>query len=959
MKNPLKELAQFKQSPWYDNLRRSLITSGELERLIKEDGLKGLTSNPTIFEQAIAGSSDYDETLGLLVRRGERDPKKIFETLAVHDIRHAADIFLPVYKETGGADGFVSLEVSPDLAHDTEGTLREARRLFSEIGRPNVMIKVPATLAGIPAIEQLIGEGINVNVTLIFSLERYEAVAGAYLAGLERLAKSGKQLAQAASVASFFISRIDAAADKKLEEKISGAQDPAARASLQSLLGKTAIANAKVAYQTFKTIFSSARFEALQDKGAKAQRVLWASTGTKNPSYSDVYYVEELIGPDTVDTIPPATWNAFRDHGKPRASLEEDVQGAQDVLARLKAADVSLGAITAKLEADGVKSFADSFGALRRCITAKVEMIRAGAGRKPSAALGNFQKAFEESIQSLKQGKAADRLWRKDASLWKSDPKHQAIIKDALGWLDMPEAMAEKADELKAFAEEVRKDGITHVLLLGMGGSSLAPEVFRRTFAPRPGFPTLHVLDSTDPEAVLFAERETEPAKTLYIVASKSGTTTEPLRFFDYFYSKARAAKGEDAGKHFVAITDSDSFLEKLAREKGFRRVFINPSYIGGRYSALSYFGLVPAALMGVDISTLLDRAQRLSNACASCVPPSEHPGLWLGAVLGTLALKGRDKVTFLVLPEISSLGLWLEQLLAESTGKEGKGVIPISGEPIMSPEKYGNDRVFIHIRLDSAQDRSLDELTPRLEKAGHPVIRIPLADPIELGAEFYRWEVATAVLGHILGINPFDQPNVQEAKDRTKDLLDQAKGRGAMPALDKHVKEGDLSLAFSKAARRSLGAAGSEISIESALHRFLAQVKPGNYVGLLPYLSPSGEYEEGLQNLRAALLGATQAAVQFGYGPRYLHSTGQLHKGGPNSGVFLILSRRGAAELSIEGSPYTFGQLIAAQSLGDFQALDAMDRPAVFIEMEGNPKDAIRTILNAVETAGQASLRA
>ncbi|MFH2201892.1 MAG: transaldolase, partial [Elusimicrobiota bacterium] len=580
MSNNLKRLAEFGQSPWIDMISRTMIDSGELQRLRDEDGLKGLTSNPSIFEAAIARSSDYDEAIARALRRGIEEPKALFEELAVRDIRDAADLLLPIYEESGGADGFVSLEVSPELAYDTERTIAEGERLFKQVGRKNLMIKVPATSEGLPAAAQLIGRGINVNVTLIFSIQRYREVMESYLEGLEALAKSGKPLAAVASVASFFISRLDTAIDEKL---------PAG----SPLRGKAAVANAKIAYQTFQEIFSAPRFAALRGKGALVQRPLWASTGTKNADYNDVLYVDGLIGRDTVNTIPPKTWAAFRDHGSPTASLTAEVEAAETTIKELAAAGIDLDAVTSKLEKDGVDAFMRSFQTLLDSIRDKASHLH----NDPDPA---------EIVQ---------RLWDKDASLWKDEAAHKAIIANSLGWLRMPQTMPDRIEGIETFVREVLDEGFQHVVVLGMGGSSLAPEVFRRTLPTASGYPTLHVLDSTDPETVSSVEQAAPPAKTLYIVASKSGTTVEPMRFFDYFYGVLKKAKGGEAGKHFVAITDPGRALMAQAQELGFRKIFLNFEDIGGRFSALSYFGLVPAALAGADIGELLERAHKMADA--------------------------------------------------------------------------------------------------------------------------------------------------------------------------------------------------------------------------------------------------------------------------------------------------------------------------------------------------------
>ena len=683
--NPLKELEKRGQSIWLDYIRRSLITSGELGRLIREDGLRGVTSNPTIFEKAISGSKDYDDTLR--VRLGEdphADTAALFEMLAVEDIQKAADAFRPVYESTQGADGFVSLEVSPRLAHDTAGTLAEARRLWKALGRPNVMIKVPATPEGIPAIAALIGEGINVNVTLMFSLAHYEAVAQAYLRGLER----SSEPQGVASVASFFVSRVDTGVNRKLGE----IGTPEALV----LRGQAAIANARMVYRRFREIFDGASFAALRNRGTRVQRPLWASTGAKNPAYSDVLYVEELIGADTVNTVPPATLDAFRDHGRVAGNTVEQGQvEAEETLKRLARLGIDLNAITENLQADGVSSFAASFEQLLGALEEKRKGLLAGQATREQLNVGSYQGKVKERLQAWQKDRFACRLWQKDPTLWVAQPAPE--LADRLGWLNLPEQMHEQLDELAGFAQQAKADGIRHVVVLGMGGSSLAPEVFQQSFGNAPAHPALIVVDSTHPAAVRAVEKRIDLLHTLFLVSSKSGTTGETLSFFRYFWERVSRLTGTP-GRHFVAITDSATPLEKLATERKFRRTFSAPAEVGGRYSALSVFGLVPAALIGVDVHRLLDRAWRMAEACAFCVPGSDNPGLTLGSTLGELALAGRDKVTFLASASLASLPAWVEQLIAESTGKDGKGILPVADEPVRPLEGYGPDRLFVHL---------------------------------------------------------------------------------------------------------------------------------------------------------------------------------------------------------------------------------------------------------------------
>ncbi|HYL99764.1 MAG TPA: bifunctional transaldolase/phosoglucose isomerase, partial [Blastocatellia bacterium] len=767
--NPLVEVAKLGQSIWYDNIRRSLITSGDLKKKIEEDDLRGVTSNPSIFEKAIGGSSDYDDQLTEMALQN-KTADEIYQSLTIRDIQMTTDLFRSVYDKTSGLDGYVSLECSPELAHDTEGTITEARRLWREIGRPNAMIKIPATPEGIPAVQQCISEGINVNVTLIFSVQMYEKVAEAYIRGLERRLGHSQSVANIASVASFFISRIDSLVDKKLDELIRSASDDAQKSKLRALQGQTAIANAKIAYQKFKGLFHGERFAKLRAAGAWVQRPLWASTSTKNPNYSDVYYANELIGPDTVDTVPPATFSAFRDHGDPTLTMEKDLDGARAMLAGLGSSGVSLDQATAELLDDGVKQFKEAFQKLMTTIEQRRDNVVHGlSSRQSESTVASAEVAA--GIQQLVQQDFVRRMWRKDASLWKTEPEQQKIISTAMGWLTVVDLLLEHADDLKTFADQVRSEGYQHAVLLGMGGSSLCPEVLRRTFGRVSGYPELLVLDSTVPDSVRAVRAKIDPAKTMFIVASKSGSTIEPNVFHEYFYAETQKALGAHAGKNFVAITDPGTEMEKTAHARNFRRVFLNPADIGGRYSALSYFGMVPAALAGYDFKEILHRASRAVHGTERTVKTEENPAARLGAALGMLAKKGRDKLTIVVPSPIDSLGLWIEQLIAESTGKEGRGILPVFGETLAGPPAYGNDRVFVFIQTrDSGND--LEAKVGALEAAGHPVIRRVIHDALDLGEEFFVWEFATPIAGAMIGINPFDQPNVQESKDNTKRLL-------------------------------------------------------------------------------------------------------------------------------------------------------------------------------------------
>ena len=912
MANSVQQLQALGQSVWYDNMPRGLITSGELRRLMGL-GISGLTSNPTIFEKAIAGSNDYDEAL-LKLAESDNSTEGIYETLVIEDIQTAADLLRPVFDRSKGADGFVSLEVSPRLAHNVDGTTKEARRLITALDRPNVMIKVPATPEGVSAIRQLIGEGININVTLIFSLDAYRQVREAYLAGLRELARSGGDLSRVSSVASFFVSRVDTAVDDLLGERLRSGND-----ELKSLLGKAAVANAKLAYRDFQEAFDSGPFSALREQGARVQRPLWASTGTKNPAYSDVLYVESLVSKDTVNTMPEATLTAFLEHGRAVVSIEADVESAESDLQRLEDAGILMEQVTARLLNDGLQSFADSYDKLLANIEEKRNRVLAGGHKHPGVSLGDHLSDVEVALADLQSRDVVARIWRKDHTVWKSDPTE---ISDRLGWLTVTDIMCERLDELTAFAQDVLEEGTRKVVLLGMGGSSLGPEVLRQTFGSAPGYPELIVLDTTVPEWVRDVSRSIDPLRTLFLVSSKSGSTVEPNVLYKHFRATVEDAVGrEKAGRHFVAVTDTNTSLTDLAQREGFRRVFKNPPDLGGRYSVLSYFGLVPAALMGLDIAALLDRADCMREGCASCVAAHDNPGASLGAAMATLARNGRDKLTLLASPTIGSFGLWVEQLIAESTGKEGKGIVPVAGEPLLPADAYGDDRAFVYLRLEGDNDTETDAAVELLSTSGQPVIRLDLRDKYDLGAEFYRWEFATAVAGSLLGIHPFDQPNVQAAKDVAVNLMHQYKSSGLLP---------------------TAGATWSWPGL-------LSESGPGSYVAIMAYVQPTVEADRALQTLRRGISQRYGIATTLGYGPRFLHSTGQLHKGGPNSGLFLQLTTGHKNDIPIPGEAYTFGVLADAQAQGDLDALQTSGRRVSQVDLDSDVPAAIARLTAAL----------
>ena len=897
--NPITKLTQLGQSIWYDNIQRKLLENGELKAMIDRGDIRGVTSNPSIFNAAIAKSNDYDSALTPLAWAGW-DAEKIFWQLAIEDIKAACDAFQPLYEESNGGDGYVSLEVSPFIAHDTEATAAQAQQLWARVKRPNLMVKIPATKEGIPAIRKAIAAGVNVNVTLIFSLTRYAEVMDAYLSGLEDRAAAKLPIDHIASVASFFVSRVDS----KIDPRLPGGSD---------LKGKAAIANAKLAYDLYQQTFAGGRWEKLKYKSARVQRPLWASTSTKNPAYPDTMYVDNLIGPETVNTVPPATLECFKDHGIASMTLVRGLADAGDAIKQLESAGISMDVVTQELEDEGVKAFADAFKQLLDTIESR---------RKSAASsLGPIADSVSKQIAQLEADSVPARIWKHDPFLWApakdKDGQHEVTIR--MGWLTSTDKARVKLKEYQALVKEVKKAKIDRVLVLGMGGSSLTAEVFSSLqAAAKIDAPlSLAILDSTDPAQVKLIAEQYPPDKSLYIVASKSGGTAEMMANFNYFWKLSKKD-----GSRFVATTDPGTSLEALARKRDFRKIFSADGFVGGRYSALTDFGLVPAALLGIDLPRLLDSADSMRAQCGEHIPAARNPGLALGAVIGSAALEGRDKLTVLADAPLSAFAGWIEQIIAESSGKHNKGILPVPLEPIGDVNAYGKDRVFVYLR----QTGEHDDAVSALKNAGHPVLQFEIADFYDIGAEMFRWEVATIVACSIIGVNAFDQPNVESSKKLTKAKIVDYQKKGKLKEGKPAWKKDGVTV-FSPTA--VTGA-----SLKSVLSSFLKKAKAGGYVAINAYLPRNNENIDALQKMRVAIRAKTGNAVTAGFGPRFQHSTGQFHKGGPKNALFLVLTAEPDRDFDIPTEGMTFGTLIRAQALGDFDALIEAKRKAIRIHL-------------------------
>lgn len=918
MTSRLKQLGTAGQAVWLDFVDRKFLADGGLRTLVGEDGLTGVTSNPSIFEKAMGHGDTYDAGFQSFLGNADASVQDIYESQAIADIKAAATDLREVYDRLDGKDGYVSLEISPYVANNTDVTAAEARRLWAAVNEPNLMVKVPGTKAGVRAITALIRDGLNINVTLLFSLEAYQSVANAYLDGLEARVEAGEPLERVASVASFFVSRIDAQIDQIIDERVKAGD--AESDALLAIRGKVAIANAKLAYVWYEDMIASARWQALAAKGAMPQRLLWASTGAKDPAYPDTLYVDALIGPDTITTIPPKTMDAFRDHGTIQLTLTQRLEDARHVLAEVDRLGLALNVVTTGLVEEGVRLFADAADALLSAVAVKREAYLGDRQNGMAVTLPDgLRQAVEARLETARVGGWMRRLWQHDAALWTDHGEA-----NWLGWLAAARGQRVDGDALKSLTTKAR--GYKDAVLLGMGGSSLGPEVLSLILGSSQTHPRLHVLDTTDPDQIAGVAAEIDPANTLFIVSSKSGSTMEPELLRAYFWELS----GKD-GNHFIAVTDPGSKLEASAKRDGFTLIVAGDPAIGGRYSVLSAFGMVPAAVMGLDTSAIYAATAPMISACGADVPPTHNPGMRLGAIIGEAASAGRDKLTILPSKGLEPFGAWLEQLIAESTGKQGKGVVPVDLEPVGSPESYANDRMFVHLHLQGDDDDALELKLEALVAAGQPLVTIHVASRELIGQEFFRWEVATAIAGAVIGINPFDQPDVEDAKIATRALVDSFEATGALGQEIPIAENADFSV------YASVDDGPRSADPVALLRLHFASLAHGTYAGLLAYIERNEANEKAVATMRQALRDANTVATVAGFGPRYLHSTGQVYKGGPASGSFLVITRDSDADLAIPGHKASFGTIQLAQAHGDMAVLASRGRPVLRVHLKGD----------------------
>ncbi|MBE0480045.1 MAG: bifunctional transaldolase/phosoglucose isomerase [Dehalococcoidia bacterium] len=916
--NPLLRIRSLGQSIWLDSLRRRLLTPGELDRSIREDGLRGVFLDISWLEKALTGTHEYNAVLNRMSRG--QSQAGLYRSLIVEDARLAADLLRPVHDRTLGRDGFVTVPLKVNTEADLKTWVEDAADLWQAIERSNVLLGIPGTEDARLLLRQLIAEGMNAGVILIFSLDHYREVAEAYIDGMEDRESQGKPLDRIASIAAFSISPIDMLVDFSLEGMMNQAEDAVSEAA-RAMRGLTGISVAHAAYRIYRDVFRGERFRRLANKGARSQRLVWTDIAAGRPGYPDLFYMEELVAPETVSALNLELLNAYRERGSPEPRLEAFGDDARLVLDRLPLTGNELGEVTARLEEEGLRRLAVNQERLHASLKSATEGRTRPFVDRQSFMLGDYEGAVGRRAEKMERADFSERFWRKDSTLWRNGG-FRAAIRNGMGWLHVPEKTAGYTDRLFDFLDEMHHEGYDQLIHMGIGGSSLAPLVFQRVFPAAAKALEPNILDTNDPAAILETERNVRVNKALFILASKSGHTAEPLALDAYFFGRMHSVKGEAAADHFAVITDPDGPLEQVARERSYRRVFYGFPDVGGRYSVFSNFGLVPAALMGLNISGLIDRALAMMYACSPGTPLHENPGLLLGTALGELALAGRDKVTLVMPRSIAAFGLWLEQLLAESSGKDGVGLLPVAGESLGDPSVYGNDRVFVHFR--DGKDTAAESSVEALRRVGHPVISLEIEGPIDLGHEFYRWELATAVACSILDVNPFDQPDVQLSKEYTNRLL--ADLRRGIQIFQENPSNVEAPLRF----YGDVPALGSR----SLLRDFFGKSRKGDYIAIQAFVTETAGTDQALDRLRLRLRDSLGVATTVGYGPRFLHSTGQFHKGGPNTGLFLQLTADDIEDMALPGVSYTFGEFRRAQAMGDLEALRARGRRVLRIHL-------------------------
>jgi transaldolase/glucose-6-phosphate isomerase len=899
--DPIQSVHSLGQSLWLDIIRRDSLDSGELADRVAAGELRGATSNLTILESAILSSDSYSVDLRRFAQAGWT-AEKIFNQLAVDDIRAAADAFLPLFEQTNGGDGFVSIDVNPEFADDTNRTIEEARRLWDVVNRPNAMIKIPATLAGLPAIETSIRAGINVNATFIFSLGRYIEVMEAYMIGLEGRLEAGGSLDYVTSVASFFVSPIDISLDEQLREVFQRGEAEGERAS--SLLGKVAIANSKLAYAQFVATFQGERFQKLATRGARVQRPLWASTSMKNPEYPDTYYVDNLIGPDTVNALPEASLKAFIDHGTPELTLPENISTARSQLQALDDLGISLNEAAEQLEVQSVSESAIAYHSILGTIEEK-----AGAFQKELAAL---EPKIREALAELELDEVGKRLWQQDVTLWVERDREKAQVRSWLGWLSEPARMSTEIAELTRFAEAL-DPAISTFVLIGSGDGTITAEMLARILAPPNGI-DLHTISTANPDAIRALKKKIAPEATLYLLVDSSSGDGIEEHLLSTFWEQAVQKIKEQAGDHFVVITEEGSKLQNWAEEQGIQKIIEADNQDDFWLSPFNWTSLLPAAQAGADIQSFVQGGVSMTRACGPLVDVAQNPGLFLSSVLAAAFRSGRDKVTLFADPPLEPILKWIEGLLAAGRGKEESGYV------------YGDDRLFVYLRSSGALDRRL----AGWKRAGIPVLVLEASTNTEaIGEMLVQWQIGAAIAKSLISINPTDIDALHRNRAERQHILHRLERKGALPQADPLWQGDGVQL---RAASRNLKFTGSGLS--ELIDFILAESQEAGGLGLRFFTPMSKTLHGKVRRLRHALRDQR--------GLFSLTSSAECDLGS-DSGVKVIVSLilivKPRKDEAIPGKKYTFGQLFEGQALSDLAAMKDFGSPVLYLYFDAQKR--------------------
>ncbi|MBE7514588.1 MAG: bifunctional transaldolase/phosoglucose isomerase [Anaerolineales bacterium] len=939
---------------WYNEFSRDLIRSGAMERLIRQ-GIIGFTANPTVLERAIGEGTAYDDDLGTLL---ESESLTALRRLLTDDLQAAADLLRPLYESSEGRGGFVCVDLPPTHTERPETLLSEAIRVFRGVNRPNLMITILGKPTNLTAIEEALFSGVNIHISGVFSLRGYVHVAECYIRALERRALAGENVREVASVVQVDLARVEGLVNHSLENSIRMAQSRADihRTTLYSaLLGKVAAANARRAYDRFQEFFYGERFARLREAGAHIQPILWGAVDPNAPTIAKTEYLNMVGSADTYILTTRQTLDAFAAHPPPPEIPALDMPTAAETLKRAEELEIDLELIARRLQGDEEELFGDAFRKLITRVDGKRKTLMSGFMKRQSLVLGVYQGLVESAMKRLRGQLSITRTWARDPLLWKPSPDDAEALSNRLAWLFLPTDGRTDVQRMVALRNELRAEGITHILLIGMGGSILTGETLWEIFGSQPDAPELVILDTNDPIAIAKAERKLDMVTTCVVVSSRSGKAIETLALLRYVVAKFPEG---GAGAHLIAITEAGSPLETEARRLGAREIFLCPPHLVGAYAALSYYGLLPAALCGIDVQGVLSAGAEMQTACAAGVMGNNHPGLWLGALMGTMALQGRDKLALLAAPEIAPLCLWIEPLIAEGLGKDGKSVIPVVAPTPGMPHDYDDDRLFVYLRLENSTENP-DESAQRLREAGHPMVTLTLRDRTDVGAEFFRWQFATVVAAMVLGVNPFATPNVDESRRLIHRLLDDYATTRTLPKHAPQQTEGGLRLIAEEGMGRLLRDLAAQrayrgSALVGALAAFFSLARSGDYVVFMPFFNPDVAQTATLNDIQRRARHVLKRAVMVNIFPRSLHTVGQMHKGGSGKGVFVQLTTDTAPDIAIPGERYTFGVLRAVQADGDFEIFQNQGMRIIRLHCGKDVSAGLRAIEAAIDALAE-----